>query len=185
MRKLVIFNMISLDGFIADSHGDMSWAHREDAQWNAFMASNATGGGELVFGRKTYEQMVSFWPTPAAKQWNPVVAERMNALPKVVFSSTLREATWNSTRLFRSDVPGEIQRLKSESGDPLVIMGSGSIVSQCAQAGLIDEYQVVVSPIILGSGLSMFQTVSEKRNLKLAASRPFENGNVVLTYEAA
>jgi dihydrofolate reductase len=185
MRKLVVFNMISLDGFIADSHGDMSWAHKEDAQWSAFMASNATGGGELLFGRRTYEQMVSFWPTPAAVQWNPVVAERMNALPKVVFSTTLTSATWNNTRLVKSDLPGAIRRMKSETGPDLILMGSASIVSQCAQAGLIDEYQVVVSPIILGKGLSMFATVDDKRKLTLAASRQFDNGNILLTYEAA
>ena len=184
VRKLVVFNMMSLDGFIADANGDMSWAHRQDQQWNEFMASNASGGGELVFGRTTYEQMLSFWPTPMAMQWNPVVAERMNALPKVVFSSALPSATWNNTRLFKGDVPGTLARLKEEPGNPLVIMGSGSIVSQCAQAGLVDEYQVVMSPVILGSGLSMFRTVSGKRPLSLTSSRQFENGNVLLTYAA-
>jgi dihydrofolate reductase len=184
VRKLVVFNMVSLDGFIADEHGDMTWAFKEDEQWRAFVRSNASGGGGLIFGRVTYEHMVSFWPTPEAAQWNPVVAERMNAVPKVVFSTTLPSATWNNTELVRSDLPGAIKRLKSEDGPRLTILGSGSIVSQCAQAGLIDEYQVVVNPIILGRGLSMFQTVSDKRKLTLAASRQFDNGNVLLTYAA-
>ena len=177
--------MVSLDGFIADAGGDMSWAHREDEQWRSFVRSNASGGGCLIFGRKTYGQMVNFWPTPQAMEWNPVVAERMNALPKVVFSTTLPSATWNNTELIKSDLPGAIKRLKSEPGGHLTILGSGSIVSQCAQAGLVDEFQVVVNPIILGKGLSMFQTVSEKLRLTLASSRPFDNGNVLLTYAAA
>ena len=185
MRKLTVFTISSLDGFIADANGDMSWAHKEDEQWREFTRNNASGGGALIFGRVTYEQMVQFWPTPQAMQWNPIVAERMNALPKYVFSTTMKEATWQNTTLFSGNLPEEIARLKSQDGAPLTILGSASIVSQCAQAGLVDEYQVVISPIILGSGLSLFKTVSEKRKLELLASRLFNNGNVVLTYKAA
>lgn len=181
MPKLRVYNSMSLDGFIADGAGDMSWAHKEDAQWREFVNGNATGGGALLFGRKTYQMMTQFWPTADAMQWNPIVAERMNNLPKVVFSTSLREATWNNTRLVRSDIVSEIQKMKDTPGPDMTIMGSASIVSQCAQAGLIDEYYVVVNPIVLGAGLSMFAGVREK--VTLAASRPFENGNVLLTYQ--
>jgi dihydrofolate reductase len=76
MRKLIVFNHVSLDGYFVDSKGEMSWAHKQDAEWNAFVQGNASGGGELLFGRITYDLMVSFWPTPAATQMFPVVAER-------------------------------------------------------------------------------------------------------------
>ena len=99
MRKLVVFNHVSLDGYFVDANGDMSWAKadHQDAEWNAFVAENASGGGVLVFGRITYELMIQYWPTPLAAQHNPAVAERMNNLPKVVFSRTLDTASWNNT----------------------------------------------------------------------------------------
>src|SRR4051812_12305715 len=101
MRKLAVFNHVSLDGYFVDMHGDMSWAHQHapDQEWDAFVAENARGGGALVFGRVTYELMASFWPTPAALEQLPAVAERMNAMPKVVFSRTLEQASWNNTTL--------------------------------------------------------------------------------------
>ena len=146
MRKLIVFNNISLDGFFADRNGDMSWAHNQDAEWNAFTQENAGSGGELVFGRKTYDLMVSFWPTPHAAQMLPEVALAMNHSPKVVFSSTLDKASWNNTRLIKGDIVPAMEKLKKETGPGLVIMGSGSIVSQLAQAGMIDEYQIVDPP---------------------------------------
>src|SRR5438876_10262863 len=123
MRKLVVFNNVSLDGYFTDTKGDMSWAHKQDAEWSAFAQENASGGGELVFGRITYELMASFWPTPLAAQSNPIVAQRMNSLPKVVFSRTLAKASWNNTRLISGDLAAEVRKLKRETGPDLVIMG--------------------------------------------------------------
>jgi len=86
MRRIIVFNMVTLDGFFVDSKGDMSWARKNDAEWNAFVGENASGSGVLVFGRITYELMASNWPTPMALQNSPVVAKGMNEMPKVVFS---------------------------------------------------------------------------------------------------
>lgn len=183
MRKLVVFNQVTLDGFFADMQGNMSWAHKDDAEWNAFVAENAGGGGQLIFGRVTYDMMASFWPTPHAAEMMPVVAERMNNLPKVVFSRTLDEARWSNTKLVKGDLAAEIRRMKEEPGEGLVILGSGSIVSQLAQENLIDAYQLVVNPVVLGSGRSMFDGVEKKLALKLTNTRTFGNGNVLLCYE--
>jgi len=187
MRKLIVFNHISLDGYFVDSNGDMSWAKTgpQDAEWDAFVADNAGGGGVLVFGRITYEMMASFWPTPAAIQTMPAVAEGMNSMPKVVFSRTMVQASWNNTKLVKGDIAAEIRKMKKESGDGMVIMGSGSIVSQLTQEGLIDEYHVVVNPVVLGKGRTMFDGVTEKPNLKLSKTRAFGNGKVFLSYEQA
>jgi dihydrofolate reductase len=185
MRKLSVFNQVSLDGFIADASGDMSWAHKDDPEWNDFVAGNAKGGGELVFGRVTYQQMASFWPTPFAEEAMPEVAAGMNSLPKVVFSKTLAKADWNNTRLFKKDVPGSMKQLKREPGKGLVVMGSASIVSELAAADLIDSYQLIINPIVLGAGKSMFQGLHEKLGLKLGKTRVFQNGNVLLSYERA
>lgn len=185
MRKLIVFNHVSLDGYFVDVNGDMSWAKadHQDAEWNAFVAENASGGGVLVFGRITYELMAGFWPTPFAIENMPIVAEGMNSMPKVVFSRTLDQASWNNTKLVKGDMAAEIRKMKKEPGEGMAIMGSGSIVSQLTQEGLIDEYQVVVNPVVLGKGRTMFEGVKEKLNLKLTKTRTFGNGNVYLCYE--
>ena len=185
MRKLIVFNQVSLDGYFTDKNNDMSWAHKQDAEWNQFSAENASGGGELLFGRITYDLMASHWPKPEASKSNPVVAERMNNLPKVVFSRTIDKATWNNTRVIKGDIVAETRKLKSEPGQDLVLMGSGTIVAQLTDARLVDEYQVVVNAIVLGGGRTMFDGVKERLNLKLENTRKFHNGNVVMWYAQA
>ncbi|MGH7949559.1 MAG: dihydrofolate reductase family protein, partial [Candidatus Binataceae bacterium] len=168
-----------------DINGDMSWAKadHQDAEWNAFVAENASGGGVLVFGRITYELMAGFWPTPYAIENMPIVAERMNNLPKVVFSRTLDKASWNNTKLVKGGIAAEIRKMTKEPGEGMAILGSGKIVSQLAPEGLIDEYQVVVNPVVLGKGRTMFDGINEKLALKLTKTRTFGNGNVLLCYE--
>ena len=185
MRKLVVFNSVSLDGYFTDARNDMSWAHVEDPEWNAFAAENAKGGGVLVFGRITYEMMSSFWPTPAAAKQFPDVATGMKSQPKVVFSRTMDKASWNNTKLVKSDLPGEIRKMKKESGEGMVILGSGTIVSQLTQEGLIDEFQIIVVPIVLGKGRTLFEGVKDRVKLKRTNTRNFKNGNVFSSYELA
>ncbi len=187
MRRLGVFNNVSLDGYFVDSRGDIRWAHEEkpDPEWNAFVANNASSDGQLLFGRITYELMASFWPTPQAMQSMPAVATGMNKMPKIVFSRTLDRVTWANTRLLKSDLAAEVRRMKNEPGPEMVILGSGSIVAQLAQEHLIDEFQVAVIPVVLGGGRTMFDGIKEKLPLKLTKSRAFANGNVVLNYEPA
>jgi dihydrofolate reductase len=180
----MVFNNITLDGYFTDANDDMSWAHQgADEEWNQFTAENASSGGVLLFGRKTYDLMFSFWPTRQAHEMMPEVAEGMNNLPKVVFSRTMDQPTWNNTKLVKENIVDEVRKMKSEPGDNMVIMGSGSIVSQLTEARLIDEYQCVVHPLVLGNGRTMFDGIKEKLPLKRSVSRTFKNGNVLLTYE--
>jgi len=185
MRRLVAFTQVSLDGCFAGRNGDIGWAHRNDAEWNEFVAGNAAAGGELVFGRTTYEMMASVWPTAAARASAPVVAEQMNSLPKIVFSRTLERAAWQNTRLIKGDLAAEVRKLKSEPGDAMAILGSGSIVSQLAGEGLIDEFQIVVYPLVLGAGRRLFEGLAKTLDLRLTQTRAFGNGNVLLCYEPA
>ena len=185
MRKLIAFENVTLDGYFTDKNNDMSWAHKSDPEWNEFTAENAGGGGMLLFGRVTYEMMVSFWPTPAAMEMMPEVAEGMNNLKKVVFSKTLEEVTWKNTRLVKSDLVEEVKKMKQESGEGIVILGSGTIVSQLTEARLIDEYQLVYHPLVLGAGRTLFEGIKGKVDLKRTNSRTFENGSVVLSYTLA
>jgi dihydrofolate reductase len=185
MQKLVAFNNVTLDGYFADPNGDFSWAKRNDRddEWNAFVEGNASGGGQLIFGRITYELMASFWPTPMAGELFPLVAERMNNCPKLVFSRTLNQASWKNTKLVKGSPSAEIRALKKETGKGMAILGSGSIVAQLAQEGLIDEFQIVVNPVVLGKGRTMFEGINDKLNLKLIKTRAFGNANVLLCYE--
>ena len=183
MRKLVVFNSITLDGYFVGTGGDMNWAHKSDPEWLAFTAENAAGGCEAVYGRITYEMMAGWWPSPMALQAFPSVAKAMNEMPKVVFSRTLKSADWNNTRLLQDDLAAAVRKLKAEPGPDLLIMGSGTIISQLTQARLIDEYQIVVQPVALGAGRSMFEGMTDRLTLKRTKSRTFENGCVVLWYE--
>lgn len=186
MRKLVVFNSISLDGYFTDANNEIGWAHRQndqDTEYQEFVANNAKGEAELLFGRITYEMMVRFWPTDAAKKTAPDVAEGMNRLPKVVFSKSLDSVDWQNTKLVKGDPASEVKKMKREDGPDMVLMGSGTIVSQLTQHKLIDEYQLVVIPVVLGSGRTMFEGVDDAPSLKLTSSRTFKNGNVFLCYE--
>jgi len=183
MPKLVVYNAMSLDGYFTDTNGDMSWAHKRDPEWQAFVSENASGGGQLLFGRVTYSLMASFWPTPLAAQSNPIVVDRMNSMRKFVFSTTLDKVAWSNTTLLKGDLSTEVRKLKQEPGPNIVIMGSGSIVAQLADAGLVDEFQIVLNPLVVGNGRTLFEGVKRKLPMKLARSRAFGNGNVVLHYE--
>ena len=107
----------------------------------------------------------------------------MNSLPKVVFSRTMGSAAWNNTRLFSGDLATEVRALKAETGPDMVIMGSGGIVAHLTSVGLIDEYQIVISPIALGAGRTLFEGLKTRAPMKLAKSRVFGNGNAVLFYQ--
>jgi len=186
MRKLIAFSNVTLDGYFTDVDGDIGWAKgNSDPEFNAFVAGNAKGGGLLLLGRITYELMASYWPTPFATKNDPDVAERMNNLPKIVFSRTLDEASWNNTRLVKEGLAAEVRKMKNEAGPDMAILGSGSIVSQLARDRLVDEYQVVINPVVLGRGRTMFEGVKDRLALKLTGTRRFGNGNVFLRYEPA
>jgi len=179
MRKLRVFNNISLDGYFTDKNNDMSWAHTNDPEWNEFTAQNAKGEAELLFGRVTYDMMASFWPTPMALENFPQVAKAMNRMTKYVFSKSRDKLDWENSKLMKGDLVAEVKKLKSESGPDIMIFGSGTIISQLTDDGLIDEYQIVVHPIVLGKGRTMFDGVKNNLRLKRTKSMEFKNGNLM------
>jgi dihydrofolate reductase len=181
MRRLRVFESISIDGYFTDGNGDNGFAHRRgDPEFDAWVSKNASGGGALLFGRKTYEEMVAFWPTEAAAQQMPVVAKGMNAARKYVASKTL-EPTWQNTTAIR-DLVKDVRELKASEGPGITLLGSGSVAAQLAEAGLVDEWQFVIVPVALGSGRTVF---TAKRELTLVEHRAFSDGKVVVTYAAA
>jgi dihydrofolate reductase len=184
LQKLLVFNQVTLDGYFTGPNGDLSWAHKQDPEWDKFVADNAKGGGTLLFGRITYEMMVAFWPTPEATKAFPTVAEGMNRSQKVVFSRTLDKVSWTNTRLVKDGMADEVRKMKGQPGKGMTILGSGKVVSQLASEGLIDEYQIVVNPVALGKGRTMFEGVKAPVNLKRMSTREFKNGNILTVYSA-
>lgn len=186
-RRLSAFLQVSLDGYYQDAHGAMDFAHKapDDAEWNHFVASNAKGGGMLLFGRKTYEMMAAWWPTPMAARAMPEVAASMNAMPKGVFSRRLRSVRWENTELLRGDAVRAVKALKAKPGPDMAILGSGKLVTSLAAAGLIDTLQLVVNPVALGGGTPIFKGLKLPLDFTLRKTKVFRNGSVVLWYDRA
>lgn len=180
-RTLRVFESISVDGYFCDARGDTSWSHtgREDAEFSAWVSKNASSGGELLFGRKTYQLMEAFWPTPMAAAQLPAVAKGMNAAKKYVVSKTITP-TWRNTQLLKGELVKAVKTLKASDGPDITALGSGSVVEKLGAAGLIDVYQFVIVPVALGAGRTVF---TKGRALRLVDQRAFPCGNVVVTYE--
>jgi len=182
MRKVILFNMVTLDGFFEGPNGEIDW-HNVDEEFNEFAVHQVNTADGLIFGRVTYELMASYWPTPAAQADDPIVAEKMNTMPKIVFSRTLNTVEWNNTRLVKGDAAEEISKIKQQPGRDLLIFGSADLASNLTNLGLIDEYRIMVNPVVLGKGNPLFKDIKEKLNLRLLRTKTFSNGNVLLYYE--
>jgi dihydrofolate reductase len=182
MRKLLVFNLITLDGYFEGPDHDISW-HMVDDEFNEMSISQLHTVDTIIFGRTTYEMMASYWPTNEAIHDDPIVAGLMNSTPKVVFSNTLKKADWKNTRLVNGDAAAEIIKMKQLPGKDLIIFGSGKLTVSLTNAGLIDQYGIIICPVILGQGKALFQGVNPDTKLKLISSRKFNNGNVLLTYK--
>jgi dihydrofolate reductase len=187
MRTLTVFNTVSLDGYFTDANSKIDWAHKNanDPEWQEYVSGNAMGESVMLFGRKTYEMMKSHWPTPEAKKQMPEVARSMNESQKVVFSRSLKSADWQNTRVENGDLVETVRRMKGERGADMIIFGSGSIIAQLAPKGLIDNYTIIIAPVALGKGRTMFEGAPEPIELKAVSTRSFRNGNVVTQYSSA
>ncbi len=184
MRKVIMFNMISVDGYFEGPNADLNW-HHVDEEFNDFAISQLNSADGLLFGRKTYQMMASFWPTSFANENDTIVAEKMNSLPKYVFSHTLDKAEWNNTTILKGDAATELTQLKQKTGKDLLLFGSAQLASTFIKRGLIDEYRLMVNPILLGCGELLFRNMDEKIDLHLLNSTTFHNGNVRLDYALA
>ncbi|MEP7104207.1 MAG: dihydrofolate reductase family protein [Candidatus Dojkabacteria bacterium] len=196
MRKIIASEMISIDGFFAGEDGNIDW-HTVDDDFNKFAVEFEKTVDTILFGRKTYQMFESYWPTalkdPATGAEDIEIAKFIEDAKKVVLSKTLDKLTWNNSVLIKDNIKEEIEKLKNEDGNlpagasakarDIVIYGSGSVVAELTNLGLIDEYLFIISPTILGKGVSLFKDISEKISLKLIETRKFENGNVMVIYK--
>ena len=182
MRKLIVWNMVTLDGYF---EGPKPW----DIDWHEyvwgeelerFSLQQLREVGMLLFGRKTYEGMAAYWSKATGE-----TAEFMNGIPKVVFSKTLETARWNNTRLVEGSAEEEVSRLKRENGKDLFIFGSAELTDSLTRQGLVDEYRIGLNPLVLGGGNPMFKPNGEQIRLKLLEARPMQSGVVLLRYARA
>lgn len=182
MRKLIVYNWLSLDGFIDGPNHEIDWFSFDDEivkSNKAFFDTIDT----MFFGKTTYELMVSFWPTEKSKDDDPEVIEMMNTTKKVVFSTTLDKVEWNNTSLIKENVEETVKKMKQSEGKDIVILGSGKLVSSFTKLRLIDEFKFIVSPVVLGKGTPEFTGINERVKLNLINSKSFPSGGVMLTYE--
>lgn len=182
MRKLTTYNFLTLNGFFKGPSEDTTWhTHGEE---EAKYSEEALGEENvLLFGRKTYEMMASFWPTPQAKELFPQVAAGMNNAEKNVFSRSPFEPAWENTRVFSGDIVAKIREVKKSPGKDMTILGSGSIISLFTDHSLIDEYQFMIDPAAIPNGTPVFNNIHQKLNLRLIGSKVFNNGVVLLNYQ--
>ena len=176
MRNIIVFDNVTLDGFIAGPNGELDWALQDD-EITQYSKAGQSSIDTFLFGRVTYDMMASFWPTPAGKSANPVFAAALNNSVKSVFSSTLQKADWQHTEVVRELRKDEILEMN------MMIFGSGTIVEQLTNLGLIDEYQLMVNPVILGKGKPIFNGVKDRMKLKLVSTKTFGSGVVLLQYQ--
>jgi len=174
--------MISLDGYFEGENHDLSW-HHVDGEFGDFAVKQLDDIDTLLFGRTTYDMMASFWPTEQAIKDDRETAERMNTKAKIVFSHTLEKADWHNTTIVKDDIEGFIEQLKTASGKDIAIFGSNNLMVHLTELGLVDEYRIMVNPVIIGKGTLLFEGIKEKLSLQLLQTRKFRNGNVLLTYK--
>jgi dihydrofolate reductase len=186
MRKVILSNMVTLDGFFEGPNRELDW-HIVDEEFNEYANDLLSNVDALLFGRLTYQLMADYWPAaatnPSTSKSDLEIADKMNNLPKIVFSKTLQRVEWNNSRLVKENIAEEISKIKQQAGKDMVIFGSGNIVSAFMHLGLIDEYRIIVNPVVLGSGNPLFKGINEKHNLKLLKTRVFSSGIVILFYE--
>ncbi|HCA5136010.1 TPA: dihydrofolate reductase [Acinetobacter baumannii] len=188
MRKLILFLHASLDSFVEGPNGAM------DIGWIAYDADLANHANKIlnsadtvIWGRATYKMMHNYWPTmlsnPEASEHERNHAEWIEKTEKIVFSTTLDTVEWNNSRLVQDHVEEEINKLKQQPGKDMVILGSPRFAHYLMQLGLIDEYKITVSPVLLGSGLPLFQGIEQKTSLKLIENKTFASGAIGLHYQ--
>jgi dihydrofolate reductase len=178
MSKVILWDMLSLDGYFeGPEKGGIDW-FRFDDELEQYILENQQSAGTLLFGRVTYEGMAAYWPSAEGQ-----IADFMNSVPKVVFSRTLERADWINTRLVKENVPDEVATLKQQPGGDIFVFGSADFSATLIEHGLVDEYRFGINPVMLGSGTPFFKGGLPKVNLTLLESRPLKSGLVILHYK--
>ena len=182
MRKLFLFMNVSLDGYFEGQGHDISQFHNEENPFEAYSSEEGGAVDALLFGHRTYEMMKNFWPTPQAQESAPEIAQFMNEKHKYVASHQPFEPGWAKVTVFHNDIVDQVRKLKSQPGNTIAMFGSNNLCVTLMQAGLVDEFQIMLNPIVLGQGTTLFTGLQKKADLRLKDLRRFQSGSVLLTY---
>ena len=186
MRHVVSLMHISLDGFAAGPNGEMNWITTDEEIFDD-VAVMLTTVDTALYGRVTYQMMESYWPTapsnPDATKHDIEHSRWVEAVQKVVFSTTMDQAVWNNSYLAQDPIAVEIARLKQHAGQNMMIFGSPGLTRAFMREGLIDEYRINVNPVILGAGIPYFEAFQAQTNLRLLTSKTFQSGVIGLHYQ--
>ena len=177
MGRLVLYMSMSLDGFVASDREHPGVSIPEDDELKGWKLDRIRNAGAHLMGRTTYEEMASYWPTSTHAYAAP-----MNDIPKIVFSKSLREGSWPTTRIARGDLAAEIAAIKEEPGPDVMVHGGASFAAALAARGLIDEYCLVIQPVAIGAGQALFGQLAAPLRLDLIEARSFDCGVVVHIY---
>jgi dihydrofolate reductase len=182
MRKIFLFMMVSADGYFEGPGHDLSW-HNTDKEFGAFVNEQNGTIGAILMGHTTYDLMAGYWPTAAAQEQDPGTSKFMTETPKFVAAHRPFEPGWENVTVVHDDVPGRVRALKQEAGKDIAIFGSNMLCVSLMEAGLVDEYRLMVNPLALGAGTPLFTGLAGRWDLVLARVRDFASGNVLLTYQ--
>jgi dihydrofolate reductase len=186
MRRVVVSEFVSLDGVMEAPGGEEGYAHTgwvalfPDGGQFAYKLEEVLEAEALLLGRVTYEGFTAAWPPREGE-----FADKMNDMPKFVASTTLTELEWNNSTLLKGDVAEAVSKLKLEDGGDILVAGSRTLVHTLMEHDLVDEYRIMLFPIVLGSGGRLFPDTPEKTVLKLVDTKAFDSGVVVHTYHSA
>ena len=184
MRKVIASEIVSLDG-VVESPEEWHFPYFNDQIAEAIGAAMAASDAMLL-GRVTYEEFAAFWPSQEASEEDQEATDYMNNTPKFVVSKTLEEPLeWNNSTLIEGDVAEEVSRLKQQPGKDILVFGSGKLVNTLMRDELIDEYRLMIFPIIVGGGQRLFADRIGEMVLRLVDTETFGSGVVVLTYRPA
>lgn len=184
MRRIVVTEFVSLDGVMEAPGGEPGYKHTNwvgrfpGMDWFEYKNEELFSHGALLYGRKTYDSMAEAWPERDGE-----FADRMNTLPKYVVSTTLTNPEWNNTTLLQGDTAEAVQELKAQEGGDILIYGSNTLVQYLRKHDLIDEYRLMIFPVVLGSGARLFENAEDTTGLRLIDSRRYDSGVMVLAYE--
>jgi dihydrofolate reductase len=179
MKRLIAWNMVTLDGFFSAPDGNLDWFVFDD-ELDKYIRETQPQADTLVFGRVTYQMMASYWPTAEGD-----TATFMNGAPKYVFSRTLDKVDWTNSILVKGDAVAEVAKLKQQPGKDIYVFGSADFSATLQRHGLIDEYRIGVNPVILGKGIPLFKESEARLKLELIHSRTLKSGVVIMHYEPA
>lgn len=176
MREVIMWDMVSVDGFFEAPGNDISWFVFDD-ELGDYITSTQKEADTLLFGRTTYEMMAAYWPTETGQ-----IADFMNSVEKVVFSKTVASSDWNNTRFVKDRVAEEVSRIKSGKGGDIFVFGSADFASTLISNGLVDEYRIGINPVLLGSGVPLFKGGFDRRGLTHLMTKTLKSGVVILHY---